>query len=78
MGAYLAAGMAAVHNRTPGVVEVPHPSITWELTEKCTAIATTDQLTRLANYPKRELIRRGLNQRTLEKSMPEGPYDRAN
>ena len=43
------------------------PSITWALNEKCIAIATSDQLRRLAKYSKRELTRRGLNQRTVEK-----------
>jgi hypothetical protein len=42
-------------------------SIIWELNEKSVAIATDDQLRRLAAFSQNEFIRRGMNQRTLEK-----------
>jgi hypothetical protein len=41
------------------------PSIIWEINEKSVAIATNDQLRRLAAFSKNEFIRRGMNQRTL-------------
>lgn len=40
---------------------------TIEHTRKGYAIATNEQLVRIARIPKREFIRRGINQRTLEK-----------
>lgn len=43
------------------------PSIIWQLNEKSVAIATNDQLRRLAAFSQNEFIRRGMNQRTMEK-----------
>jgi DNA invertase Pin-like site-specific DNA recombinase len=43
------------------------PSIIWEINEKSVAIATNDQLRRLAAFSQKEFMRRGMNQRTMEK-----------
>ena|SRR5438876_2373992 len=43
------------------------PLIVWALNEKSVAIATKNQLSRLAAFSRNEFIRRGMNQRTLEK-----------
>jgi DNA invertase Pin-like site-specific DNA recombinase len=43
------------------------PAIIWEINEKSVAIATNDQLRRLAAFSQNEFIRRGMNQRTLRK-----------
>jgi hypothetical protein len=42
-------------------------SIIWELSEKSVAIATKHQLKQLANVSQNELIRRGMNQKTLRR-----------
>lgn len=42
-------------------------SINWALTEKSTAIATKNQLKRIAMLSQCELIRRGMNQKTLQR-----------
>lgn len=41
--------------------------MTWALNEQRDATASKDHLTRIANFPKRQLICRGINQGTLEK-----------
>jgi len=43
------------------------PRITWALNEKSVAVATKDQLRRIAMFTKRGFLDRGMNQRTLEK-----------
>ena len=48
-------------------------STNWRLDEKSTAIATDSQLRRLAKCPKRELIRRAMNQKTLERIFSRRP-----
>ena len=46
---------------------------TIEYKRKGYAIATDEQLKRIANIPKRELRRRGINQHTLEKICAKKP-----
>jgi len=48
-------------------VSSKHMSIKWALQEKSVAIATKDQLRRLAEFSQNELIRRGMNQKTLRR-----------
>ena len=42
-------------------------SVRWALNEKSVAIATKDQLTKIARLSQNELIRRGMNQKTLRR-----------
>jgi hypothetical protein len=44
-----------------------------EYKRKGNAVASDEQLARIAKVPKRELIRRGINQHTLEKICRRGP-----
>jgi len=44
-----------------------------EYKRKGNAVATDEQLTRIARVPKREFMRRGINQHTLEKICRRGP-----
>jgi DNA invertase Pin-like site-specific DNA recombinase len=43
------------------------PCITWQLEEKSVATVTNEQLRQFARFSKRQLIRRGMNQKTLGK-----------
>ncbi|HEY1576206.1 MAG TPA: hypothetical protein VGF82_03945 [Terracidiphilus sp.] len=43
------------------------PPIVWAYNEKSVAVATKDQLRRLAMFTKRVFLDQGMNQRTLEK-----------
>lgn len=47
--------------------------ISWALNEKSTAIATKDQLKRIAKLPQNELIRRGMNQKTIRRIIARQP-----
>lgn len=49
------------------ILKSNQPCIIWALNEKSIATATKSQIKRLIKVPKRELILRGMNQRTLEK-----------
>jgi DNA invertase Pin-like site-specific DNA recombinase len=61
--------LSDVHDFVAAVrtVSAKKPGMTWALNEQRDTTASNDHLTRIANFPKRQFICRGINQKTLEK-----------
>ncbi len=70
--------LSDVHNFISAVHTVLKKSgMRWALNEKRDAIASRNQLIRIANFPKRQFIFGGMNQKTLEKICARVPVGRS-